>query len=239
MRARRPILRETEQRELLLGERRLVYTLKRSSARRTLMLKVSEAGEITVNAPLRMAWRHIEEFLHRHTDWLRQRLDAAPRAVFRWQDGVELPYLGRLHRLSIEPTALPLVFPVEDRLLVGGDEAGAAALVTDWYRSEADRFLRARLALHVDRVGYSMPRFRLTGATSRWGSLSPTGVLSLNWRLLKASEAEIDYVICHELAHIRVPNHSSRFWREVAALYPEFEAPKARLRQNAALYFQF
>ena len=237
MRAR--ILRETEQRELSLGERQVVFTLKRSSARRTLMLKVGEAGEVTVNAPLRMAWRHIEEFLHRHADWLRQRLDAAPRANFRWRDGVDLPYFGRLRRLSIEPTALPLVCPVEDRLLVGGDEAGAAALVTAWYRGEADRFLRERLALHVERVAYPMPRFRLSGATSRWGSLSPTGVLSLNWRLLKASEAEIDYVICHELAHMRVPNHSSRFWREVEALYPGFAAPKDRLRRNAALYFQF
>ncbi len=238
MRAR-PILREIEQGELWLGERRLVYTLKRSSARRTLMLKVSEGGEITVNAPLRMAWRHIEAFLNQHADWIKQRLERASRQTFCWRDGIELPYLGSLRRLSIEPAALPLVFPLADRILVGGDEGRAAVLVTDWYRSEAARFLRERLSAHVARVDYPMPRFRLTNATSRWGSLSPTGVLSLNWRLLKASEAEIDYVICHELAHMRVPNHSSRFWREVAALYPGFEAPKAKLRQNAALYFQF
>ncbi|MBI5938767.1 MAG: M48 family metallopeptidase [Betaproteobacteria bacterium] len=239
MRARRPILREAEQRELVLGERRVAYTLKRSSARRTLALKVGEDGEVTVNAPMRMAWHRIEAFLNQHADWLRQRLENLRRQTFRWQDGIELPYLGSLRRLSMEPAALPLVFPLADRILVGGGEDGAAVLVTDWYRSEAARLLPERLFAHVARVGYPMPRFRLTGASSRWGSLSPTGVLSLNWRLLKASEAEIDYVICHELAHMRVPNHSSRFWREVEALYPGFEEPKARLRQNAALYFQF
>lgn len=224
---------------MLVGEQSVTYTLKRSSARRTLALKVAEDGEVTVNAPMRMAWQRIEAFLSQHIDWIRQRLEQSRRQTFHWRDGIELPYLGSLRRLSIEPAALPLVFPLADRILVGGDETCAAGLVTDWYRSEAARYLRERLLAHVARVGYPMPRFRLTGATSRWGSLSPTGVLSLNWRLLKASEAEIDYVICHELAHMRVPNHSTRFWREVEALYPGYEAPKARLRQNAALYFQF
>lgn len=64
-------------------------------------------------------------------------------------------------------------------------------------------------------------------------------MVGLNWRLVKASTAEMDYVICHELAHFRQRNHSADFWREVAALYPEYGAARRLLRQNGRLYFQF
>ncbi|NWG86184.1 MAG: M48 family metallopeptidase [Hydrogenophilaceae bacterium] len=236
---RRSILREAEQRELRLGDTVVAYTLKRSSARRSLALRVSEAGEVTVNAPLRMAWRHIEAFLAKHSDWLRQRLQAVRDEGSRWHEGMALPYLGQVRVLSLAPDALPCVFPLADRMIVGGSPEAVPQVVTEWYQAEAEPLLRERLALHVERIGQRMPRFRMTGATSRWGSLSPTGVLSLNWRLIKASLAEIDYVICHELAHVRVPNHSRAFWREVAALYPDFEPAKDQLRRNGALYFQF
>jgi predicted metal-dependent hydrolase len=81
--------------------------------------------------------------------------------------------------------------------------------------------------------------WRLSDARSRWGSLSAKGVVGLNWRLVKASTAEMDYVICHELAHFRQRNHAPAFWREVAALCPDHEAARRQLRQNGKLYFQF
>ncbi|TCS72613.1 hypothetical protein EDC61_10423 [Sulfuritortus calidifontis] len=235
----RVIQRETEQRELRLGGELVAYTLKRSSARRTLALKVSEAGEVIVNAPWRMALWRIEAFVAQHAAWLRERLQAAQRRDPAWHEGMALPYLGQVRALSLAPDALPCVFPLADRMIVGGRIEAVPQVVTEWYQAEAEPLLRQRLAMHVERIGQRMPRFRMTGATSRWGSLSPTGVLSLNWRLIKASLAEIDYVICHELAHIRVPNHSRAFWREVAALCPGFEPAKDRLRRNGAFYFQF
>lgn len=237
---RSPIQRETEQRQQRLGEQVVSYTLKRSSARRSLMLKVTEAGEVVVNAPMRMALWRIESFIAEHGAWLQERLQRASQDLgFQWQDGIDLPYLGRSRRLNMQPQALPLVCPVEDRLMVGGDPACVAEIVTEWYQVEAQALLHERLSMHVSRIGQRMPRFRMTGARSRWGSLTPTGVLSLNWRLIKASLAEIDYVICHELAHMRVPNHSQAFWREVAAFYPGYEEAKDRLRRNSPLYFQF
>ena len=235
----RPVERQEERRELALHDRRVPYTLKRSSARRTLALQVSEAGAVTVNAPLRMAWHHIEAFLIKHAAWLISRLERAQASGFSWQDGAELPFLGGLRRLALQVDALPFVMPVGERLLVGGGTADVPRLVVDWYRQEADDLLQERLAHHAVRLGRPLPRFRLSDAATRWGSLSPKGVVSLNWRLVKASWAEIDYVICHELAHQLVPNHSAAFWREVAALYPDHETGKNRLRENGRRYFQF
>lgn len=224
---------------MALHDRRVPYTLKRSSARRTLALQVSEAGAVTVNAPMRMAWQHIEAFLIKHVAWLTSRLERARASDFAWQDGAELPYLGGLRRLALQADALPFAMPVGERLLVGGDSADVPRLVLDWYRQEADGLLQERLVHHVTRLDRPMPRFRLSDAATRWGSLSPKGVVSLNWRLIKATWAEIDYVICHELAHQRVPNHSPAFWCEVEALCPGYEAAKARLRQYNRFYFQF
>ena len=234
----RPVERQEERRELALHDRRVPYTLKRSSARRTLALQVSEAGAVTVNGPMRMAWHHIEAFLIKHAGWLKSRLERARAGGFAWQDGAELPYLGSLRRLVLQADALPFVMPVGERLLVGGT-ADVSQLVVDWYRQEARGLLQGRLVDHAARLDRPLPRFRLSDAATRWGSLSPKGVVSLNWRLIKATWAEIDYVICHELAHQRVPNHSPTFWREVAVLCPDYEAARLRLRQSSRLYFAF
>ena len=99
----RVIQRETERRQALLGGEQVRYTLKRSSARRTLALKVSEAGEVIVNAPWRMALWRIEAFLAQHGDWLRERLQAAQRRDSAWHEGMALPYLGQMRCPASSP----------------------------------------------------------------------------------------------------------------------------------------
>jgi predicted metal-dependent hydrolase len=113
------------------------------------------------------------------------------------------------------------------------------ALVLRWYQRNARALLGERLAHHALRAGCALPPLRLSNARTRWGSLSAQGVVSLNWRLLKAHPEQIDYVICHELAHFRQRNHSPAFWREVEALFPDWKTVRGELRQNGRLYFQF
>lgn len=217
-----------------------VYLLKRSSARRTLALRVTEQGEIAVNAPLRLPQHEVDRFLHRHADWLRDRLESARGRVFQWCDGAEVPWLGgHLILVTLPPGGRPAVRREADRLMCAAEESALAAAVLHWYRGEARPLLAERLAYHAARLGRPVPLLRLSDARTRWGSLSPKGVVSLNWRLAKATPEEIDYVICHELAHFRRRDHSPAFWREVETLFPEWETVRRRLRQNGPLYFQF
>jgi predicted metal-dependent hydrolase len=216
------------------------YVLRRSSGRRSLALRISAAGEIVVNAPLRLSQREIDGFLHKHADWIDARLRAAREHRFDWQDGAPLPYLGGNLQLRL----LDQPGPARARrdgvsLLCNATPEQAAILVPRWYQREARALLGERLAHHAARAGLAMPPLRLSNARTRWGSLSAKGVVSLNWRLLKAPLEAIDYVICHELAHFRQRNHSAAFWREVAVLFPDWKKIRAELRQNGRLYFQF
>lgn len=216
------------------------YILRRSSGRRSLALRISADGEIVVNAPLRLPQREIDGFLHKHADWIGARLLAARAHRFEWRDGAQLPWLGGNLQLRL----LDQPGPARARrdgacLLCNAAPEQAAILVPRWYQRQARVLLAERLAHHAARAGLAMPPLRLSNARTRWGSLSAKGMVSLNWRLLKAPVEAIDYVICHELAHFRQRNHSSAFWREVAVLYPGWEKIRGELRQNGRLYFQF
>ncbi len=212
--------------------------LRLSSRRRTLALRVSAAGEVVVNAPMRLPHAEIEQFVRKHLAWIQARLDAARADAFVWRDEAALPYLGGFLRLRLlDAGSLPR--RDADALICASAPAQAAAQALRWYRQTARTLLLERLAQHAARAGIAPPPMRLSDARTRWGSLSSKGVVSLNWRLIKASQEEIDYVICHELAHFRQRNHSPAFWREVAALFPDYVAVRARLRRQGRLYFAF
>ncbi len=195
---------------------------------------------MVVNAPLFLARHDIHGFLNKHAEWISTRLLAAREHRFEWRDGAPLPYLGG--HLILELLDQP--GPARARrdgaaLLCNATPARAPALVLRWYQRHARALLGERLAHHAARAGLAMPPLRLSNARTRWGSNSAKGVISLNWRLLKAPPEAIDYVICHELAHFKQRNHSPAFWREVGILFPDWKKIRGELRQNGRLYFQF
>jgi len=225
---------------LSLGAQALQCRLRRSPRRRSLAVRVSEAGEVVVNAPLRLAQREIHGFLHKHADWINDRLQAAREHRCEWHDGVLLPYLGGHLRLRLLDQPGPARARQDGEfLLCNSPPVQVPALVLRWYQRNARVLLGERLAHHASRAGLPPPPLRLSNARTRWGSLSAKGVVSLNWRLLKAHPEQIDYVICHELAHFRQRNHSPAFWREVEALFLDWKKSRGELRQNGRLYFQF
>ncbi len=237
---RRAPTRSEEVLPLPLAGPEAVYRLKRSSARRTLALRVSDAGEVAVNAPLRLPQREVDLFLAKHAGWLRQRLEAAQSRVFQWREGAELPWLGASLILRLlAPAGGPGVRREDGHLLCAAEPPSVPAVVKRWYQGQARELLAQRLATQCARLGREPPPLRLSDARTRWGSLSPRGVVSLNWRLVKASPKEIDYVICHELAHFKQRNHSPAFWREVGALFPDYPEARAALGRRGSDYFDF
>ncbi len=210
----------------------LHYHLKRSSARRTLALQVREAGRIVVQAPQHTSLSAVEAFVLGHLPWLRERLKAVAQRHSPWDNGMTLPWLGQSFILDWREDG-PIVPCTEaNRLQFGGVWFEVPRRVCAWYQAQAAMILPARLAVQAARMGVAIPPLRLSDARTRWGSLSARGRMGLNWRLVMLSEDLIDYVICHELAHLRQHNHSPAFWREVETLYPDYRLARIRLRSE-------
>jgi predicted metal-dependent hydrolase len=144
--------------------------------------------------------------------------------------------------LRISPSAKARVALAGDELRVALREPGDDAVrraVTLWYRRAARDHLAERVDTLARRAGIAPPRFLLSSAMARWGSCNTRREVRLAWRLVKAPEPLIDYVVCHELAHLRHMNHSRAFWAEVGRQCPDYEARRAELFATDHLYRSF
>jgi predicted metal-dependent hydrolase len=112
------------------------------------------------------------------------------------------------------------------------DGAGLDALVERWYRGEARRVIAPRAHALAAALGGSVARIAIRDPRSRWGSCSTTGTLSFSWRLLLAPERILDYVVAHEVCHLRRPDHSGAFWSLVEEVFPGQESARRWLREN-------
>ena len=237
----------SENRTLRLDGREIPYLLKRSSKRRTIGLRIDHRG-LTVNAPQRAADGRLEQVLRERSGWLIDKLrewrERQP-AAFHCADGETLLFLGSelvLRLLEGGPRALPRLLE-DDTLAVTVPDTGDAEVVRrkleQWYRSEARRHFVQRLEHYADRMGLALRNVALSGARTRWGSCNSRGDIRLSWRLIQAPISQIDYVVVHELAHIRELNHSPRFWAIVEEILPHYAAAQRALKAGGARYHRF
>ena len=196
--------------------------------RKTLTLTVRPDGTVEVRAPLKLSRIIIDGFLEEKAAWIEKqqalrREQLLERSRFRLEPGAVLPFLDR--NLTLKTGGGPAL--EGDILLLPGDDLRKETEA--FYRREAHRILPEKAAFWGQKMGLSPAGITITGARTRWGSCSAKGRLSFSWRLLRAPEAAVDYVVVHELAHLRQMNHSRRFWEVVAAVFPDWKARRALL----------
>ncbi len=226
----------------VLDGRAVNYILHRSHGRRRISLSVDERG-LRVGAPLRASLREIETVLRDHARWVVRKLGEwndkrAPAR--RWVTGETVAYLGLPLRLDVVHgvSGVALAPP---QLQIRTPEPGAAsvaALATHWLREQALNHFHQRIAhfrSHVilQTAGVTL---RLSNARGRWGSCHVSGRISLSWRLIHFPQHLIDYVVVHELAHLREMNHSPRFWTVVGSVIPDYAARRRELRRESHRY---
>lgn len=214
----------------------LHYQLERRQ-RRTVGLKITPAGLI-IHAPKRISQSHLESLILLKADWIRKKLTALADnqiPALQWQDGEQLLLLGSPITLAIShdsrsraveytPGCLRLAMP--NHL----EPAPVSRKVLQWYKKQALADFSRRLEILSARLGVPTPTLFLSNARSRWGSCNSKKEIRLNWRLLQAPPYIINYVICHELAHLKEMNHSAKFWAVVASLYPDYKTAEKELK---------
>lgn len=213
------------------------YQLERRS-RRTIGLKISANG-LVVHAPKRISQSLLENALLEKADWIRKKLtqliDNQPETM-QWEDGAELYVLGNPIRLSLSQDSSNRKPEFEHgvlrmRLKSIADADIVASKVIQWYKKTALTDFARRLELFSAKLGVDLPRLYLSNAQSRWGSCNSKKEIRINWRLLQAPPHIINYVICHELAHLKQMNHSAKFWSVVETLHPNYKEAERALKQ--------
>ncbi len=231
------------QRELWLGQHRVGYELKRAR-RRSIGFVVGPQG-LRVSAPRWVPIGEIERALHHKGEWIlrklveqRERQQRIQAARIDWVDGGRLPYFGEPLTLLLSPAEREVVWDAEQRQLrLPLPPAASAEQVRDlaqaWLQARAREDFLPRCRRFAAELGVAMKSLRLSSAQTRWGSASADGSIRLNWRLIHFAPAIIDYVVAHELAHLREMNHSPAFWDTVRSVLPDFERSRDALREES------
>lgn len=220
-------------RRLLIGHDWVAYRLRRGHRRR-LSLTIDGDG-LRIGAPLSLPLRTIEDFARTNGQWILRKLDEwrkrPPRPVIKVVDGIAFPLCGRRILLKVVPGMRGGPIWLPDQLAL--PSSGAVART---FEAALRERARAQFGPRVDhfaaRLGVVAPPVSIGAARTRWGSCSRTGI-RLNWRLILLREAIANYVIAHEVAHLREMNHGPRFWRLVGELCPDYQSLRAALREEA------
>jgi len=219
----------------------IIYTIVHSS-RKTIAVEVKPTGEVIVRAPLRMTNSAAHAFALSKEEWIikslakvkerQKELLAAVPPPFTGKEGEALPYLGGL--LTVRRMAgLPEPEVMEDSLLLPA-EYGLSDIIR-WLRERAAKELSHRLAKYGRLLGVSWKSFRLSDARTRWGMCSGKNSINLSWRLIFCIPEAIDYVVSHELCHIKHKSHKREFYAELERVFPD----RVRVERWLSLHCMF
>ena len=242
MKVREVVSRDLQR--LPLGEGHVDYVLVRRRGRRGVGLKVDHDG-LTVSAPSTWPLARIEAVVRESERWIVKKVaewSARRVPVMSWSEGARVPWLGGGLELQLGlgkrsmASALPGALRVVTR---DGSEESIRRAVVAWYKRAARDLLVPRVRELAARAGIAAPTVVISSAMGRWGSCNSHREVRLAWRLVKAPRELIDYVICHELAHLRHMNHSAAFWAEVERQLPGHAALRKRLFATDHLYRSF
>lgn len=211
------------------------------SKRKTIALEISPDAKLIVRAPLFTSNRTINRIIIQKKSWIIKKQKEAKNKRLKlsrkkYVDGERFPLMGNDYPLHIlDQLEVPLKFQGSQFLIKQTMVRAAEKIFVNWYKKQAIRIFYSRVSWYAPIAGVRPDSIKLSNARKRWGSCSARGNIRLNWRLVMAPKEIIDYVIVHELIHIRERNHSKKFWEEVKKILPEFKRQQIWLRENSHL----
>jgi predicted metal-dependent hydrolase len=224
------------------GETLRILLRRRPTARR-LTLRVSSAtGEVVMTLPTRTSIGVARTFAISHGGWIAARLARMPERVLFVPDAI-LPIRGVPHRVVQRGSRSGITrleaAADEPVLSVACEAPHIARRVTDFLQREARRDLTEAVARYTEKLGQGPSRITLRDTRSRWGSCTVRGELNFSWRLILAPPLVLDYLVAHEMGHLREMNHSSRFWTLVGSLCPHVDEAERWLKRNGATLHRY
>ncbi len=230
-------------RHALLQGMTVSYRFERSR-RKSIGFTVGPEG-LVVRAPGWVPLREVDAAVQEKAAWIlaklqqmRERARQPLTPALAWVHGADLPYLGSTVRLCVVacgqvPDVPDGVLPLPLSLPPGASATQVREAAEAWFKKKARALFEERLQHFGPQLGVRHQKLSLSGARTRWGSARTDGHIRLNWRLIHLPLAQIDYVVVHELAHLRVMDHSPRFWDTVQEVMPDWRERRRQLRDLA------
>ncbi|MDP9607592.1 UNVERIFIED_ORG: putative metal-dependent hydrolase [Variovorax paradoxus] len=238
-------------REVVLGSARVAYEFKRGK-RKTIGFLVGAEG-LSVRAPRWVALRDVDAAIREKSDWILRKLTETQQRHARveatrieWKDGAGFPFLGEQIVMRLDPKhgfagvggTLDQAEGDGPRVLrLAVSQNAEPSQIRDaaqaWLMRQARKLFIERLDHFAPLLGVRWEKLSLSNAATRWGSASADGSIRLNWRLIHFRLEVIDYVVAHELAHLRVMDHSHRFWETVESVLPDYGVLRQQLKDEA------
>ena len=224
-----PGLREIPERHVLVSGEPVGIAVVRHRRARRYVVRVSDDGSVQLTVPRGASIAGGVRFAAQQVDWIARERQRRRERLAPWGEGSDVWFRGERRRLAIGRGAIAFA---GERVPAPGPLGCVRSAVESHLRTLATRELTARCHELAARCGQAVARVGVRNQRSRWGACSPRGGITLNWRLIQMPAHVSDYVIFHELMHLRQPNHSRRFWREVESVCPGWREAERWLRRH-------
>ena len=238
--------------KVIFGRKTIRFSVIRSTRRKkTIALSIEPDGKVLVRVPVNTSYSRLTHVVKSKAEWIITKLgslnDVSQQVKKEFVSGESFYYLGRHMRLKIlkdRDIKKTVVRMYRGRLEVIMNTAGKNGKVpeeirdaiTKWYKIQAARRIRKRVEIYADKMGLTVPSVLIRDQKKIWGSCSTKGVLRFNWRIIMAPMSLVDYVVVHELCHLKYRNHSKSFWGYLGMIMPDYEKRREALRKQGKLY---
>lgn len=234
------------------GTKRIEYNVKRNRRKKTVAINVTQAAQVVVLAPNHLSRRQIKGIVTKKAQWIFEKQEYFKRLIALFPEkefvsGEQILFLGRKYRLKIrkvqnkcssEPnlTGRRIFISINQHLSSEERKEIIKDALIKWYFSKSARIIRQRVNRYSELLAVIPREIKIKDQKKRWGSCSSNGILRFNWRIAMAPISIIDYIVVHELCHLKVKNHSSNFWRLVSLALPDYQRRRDWLKNNTAAF---
>jgi predicted metal-dependent hydrolase len=233
------------------GRKNILYSIRRGNRKKTVAINITPTAQVIVLAPHFLGKDKIERFVVKKAPWILEKQAYFARLSELYPEkefvsGEQILFLGRNYRLKLiksetysdTPTLVGrrMFISIDKYLNLENKRRLIRDMLSKWYFSKTKNIIKQRISRYVKIMGVKQPKFKIKEQKKRWGSCSNRAILRFNWRISMAPISVIDYIVVHELCHLKVKNHSSDFWKLVSLALPDYQRRRDWLKNNSAIF---
>jgi hypothetical protein len=239
--------------KISIGHRKLEYSIKRGKRKKTVEIHVTSPSLVVVLSPFSLEKEKIREIIQKKAHWIFEKQEHLKKAELlfpkkEFTSGEQVLFLGRRYRLKVlnetdggeaklQMLGRRIFVIIGAHLTPKEKKEMVESILKQWYFSEAEKIIKKRVLRFSRLLDISPAGVKIRDQQKRWGSCSQKGILRFNWRIVMAPISILDYVVVHEICHIKNKNHSQSFWKLVALAIPDYRKRRDWLKANSRMFY--